>query len=336
MSNINLSRRQTLFGAAAVAGAGTLAGLQLPSASAKAPLSTTQAPYFYRFNHGKMQATVVSDGPLPLGDPTGAFLGASKEEISKLLTDNFLSPTNAVLEQNVLVINTGDKLALIDTGMGSSTMFGSTTGKLLASLKAAGIDPKDIDAVIATHAHCDHVWGIQGDDGKPNFPNAQIYISQADFDYWTDEAKLSLKDPAYMQPFVEGARKNLLPNRDRIVFIKDGQEFLPGIQAIAAPGHTVGHTVYMITSEGKSLCAVGDLTHHHILLVEKPRFEFAYDTDPKQSANSRVRILDMLAAQKIPLVAYHFPWPGVGHVAKQGEGFRYHPAAMQMVMDMKT
>jgi glyoxylase-like metal-dependent hydrolase (beta-lactamase superfamily II) len=169
----------------------------------------------------------------------GAFLGTTKEDIGKMLTDNFLNPTNAVLEQNAVVVNTGDKLVLIDTGMGSSTMFGPTTGKLLKSLAAAGIDPKDIDAVVATHAHCDHVWGIMGDDGKPNFPNAQIYISQADFDIWTDEKKLSMKDPAYMQPLVEGARKNLLPNRDKTVFFKDGQEFLPGIQALAAPGHTI-------------------------------------------------------------------------------------------------
>ena len=336
MTEMNLTRRQALLGAAAAAGASTLTGLDLQPAAAKAPLSKEQAPYFYRFNHGSMQATVISDGPIPLGDPSGAFLGASKEEISKLLTDNFLSPTNAVLEQNILVVNTGDKLLLVDTGMGSSTMFGPTTGKMLASLKAAGIDPKDIDGVLATHAHCDHVWGIMGDDGKPNFPNAQIYICQADFEFWTDEKKLSMKDPAYMKPFVEGARKNLLPVRDRIVFIKDGQEFLPGIQAIATPGHTVGHMIFMITSDGKSLAAIGDLTHHQILLVEKPRFEFAYDTDPKQSANSRVRTLDMLASQKIPLIAYHFPWPGHGHVAKQGDGFRYFPASMQMVLDMKT
>jgi glyoxylase-like metal-dependent hydrolase (beta-lactamase superfamily II) len=211
-------------------------------------------------------------------------------------------------------------------------MFGPTTGKMLASMKAAGIDPKDIDAVVATHAHCDHVWGIQGDDGKPNFPNAQIYISQADFDFWTDEAKLAMKDPAYMKPFVEGARKNLLPNRDRLVFFKDGQEFLPGIQAMSAPGHTVGHTIFMITSDGKTLAAIGDLTHHQVLLVEKPRIEFAYDTDSKQSANTRVRVLDMLAANRIPLIAYHFPWPGIGHVAKHGDGFRYHPSPMQMVL----
>ncbi|HEX2337396.1 MAG TPA: MBL fold metallo-hydrolase [Hyphomicrobiaceae bacterium] len=337
MTANKLSRRQALLGVGAIAG-GLSVGerLQLPHAHAKALFAMDQAPYFYRFAHGKMQATVVSDGILPLGEPSGSFLGVTKDEIGKMLTDNFLSPANVVLEQNVLVLNTGDKLVLFDTGMGSSTMFGPTTGKLPASLKAAGIDPKDIDAIVATHAHCDHVWGIMSDDGKPNFPNAQIYLSQADFDYWTDEAKLSLKEPAFMKAFVEGARKHLLPNRDRMVFVKDGQEFLPGIQAIAAPGHTVGHMIYMITSDGKSMAAIGDLTHHQVLLVEKPRIEFAFDTDPKQSANTRVKLLDMLASNRIPLLAYHFPWPGVGHVAKQGDGFRYHPTPLQMVLDQKA
>ena len=332
LSRFQLSRRRILAGAGIAAAATGAGALTFRSALAKAPLSSVQAPYFYRFNHGKMQGTVVSDGPLPLGEPSGAFMGTTKEEIGKMLTDNFLSPSNVVLEQNALVLNTGSRLVLFDTGMGKSTLFGPTTGKLMASLGAAGIDAKDIDAVVATHAHCDHVWGIMSDDGKPHFPNAQIYISQADFDFWTDEKKLAVKDPAYMKVFVEGARKNLLPNRDRIVFFKDGQEFLPGIQAIAAPGHTVGHTCFMITSDGKSFCAIGDLTHHQVLLVEKPRIEFAYDTDPRQSASTRVRVLDMLAANRIPLMAYHFPWPGIGHVAKRGDGFRFVPAPMQMLL----
>jgi glyoxylase-like metal-dependent hydrolase (beta-lactamase superfamily II) len=332
LQSVSLSRRGLLAGGAATAAVAMAWTVPGGTAWAKAPMTNTQAPYFYRFKIGSIEATVVSDGPLPLGEPSGSFLGTSKEEVGKMLSDHFLSPTNVILEQNVLVLNTGDKLVLIDTGMGTSQMFGPTTGKLLSTLKAANIDPKDIDAVVLTHAHCDHCWGIMSDDGSRHFPNAQIHISQADLDYWTDESKLAMKDPAYMKPFVEGARKNLLPNRDRIVFVKDGQEILPGIQAISAPGHTVGHTVYMITSGGQSLCAIGDTTHHQVLLFEKPLIEFAYDTDSKQSAKTRVRVLDMLASSRVPLLAYHFPWPGIGYAAKEGEGFRYHPAPMQMTL----
>lgn len=326
-----LSRRQALLGTAALAGTATLDAFHLPEAQAKAPIMKDQAPSFYRFNHGKMQATVVSDGPLPLGEPSSTFLGVSKDDVGKLLSDNFLSPTNVVLEQNVLVLNTGDKLVLFDSGMGTSTMFGKSTGRLIRTLRDARIDPKSIDAVVITHAHIDHIGGLVGASGNRLFPNAQVYITQSDFDFWTDEAKLAGATKA----FIEHARKNLLPYRNRIVFIKDGQEFLPGIQAMAAPGHTVGHTVFMITSDGKTLCNVGDLTHHQVLLVERPRIEFAYDTDPKQAATTRVKILDLLAAQKIPLLAYHFPWPGIGHVAKQGEGFRYFATPMQMLLDQK-
>lgn len=317
MKATTLTRRQVVLGTAAAVGAGAaFAGLPFAQSLARAPFATNQAPYFYRFAHGQMQGTVVSDGILPLGDPSGTFLGTAKAEIGKMLTDNFLSPTNVVLEQNVLVLNTGDKLVMFDTGMGASQLFGPTPGKLLANLRAAGIEPNDIDAIVATHAHCDHVWGIMADNGNRNFPNAQIYISQADFDYWTDEAKLAIKEPSFMKAFVDGARKNLLPNRDRLVFVRDGQEFLPGIQAISAPGHTVGHMAYMIASGNQSLALVGDLTHHQVLLLQRPRIEFAFDTDPKQAANTRVRVLDMLAANRTPFIAYHFPWPGIGHVAK--------------------
>ena len=165
-----------------------------------------------------------------------------------------------------------------------------------------------------------------------NFPNAQIYISQADFDFWTDEAKLAMKDPAYMKPFVEGARKNLLPDRDRIVFFKDGQEFLPGIQAMAAPGHTVGHTMFMITSDGKSLAAIGDLTHHQVLLVEKPRIEFAYDTDPKQSANYARAHPRHAGGQQDPARRLSLPVAGHRPRGQAGDGFRYFPTPLQMVL----
>lgn len=331
MANFDVSRRNALLGAASLAGAG-LAGTAIGGlpheAAAKGPLLKSQAPYFYRSMLGKAQVTMVSDGPLSLGDPSTNFLGASKEEITKLLTDNYLSPTNIVLEQNSPVVNTGTHLILFDTGMGTLKPFGPTTGRLLQSLREAGIQPGQIDAIIISHAHIDHIGGMVDARGRRLFPNATVYLNEADFKFWTDEAKL--KDEK-LKSFIEHARKNLLPYRERIKFVKDGEAVVPGVTAIAAPGHTVGHMVYMIESDGKQACFIGDLTHHQILLVEKPRYEFAYDTDPKQSAATRVRILDMLATKKIPLMAYHFPWPGMGYVSKHGDGFKYHAAPMEIV-----
>ena len=319
----DLSRRDLLAGLSAMG----LSAASVP-ALAKAPLLNTQAPNFYRFKIGAIEATVVSDGPLDLGAPQpDIFKGVSKDEFAKILAENFLPADKVKLEQNALVLNTGDKLVLIDTGAGFQKLMGPDTGKLLANLKAAGIDPKDIDAVALTHAHPDHCWGLLAEDGARIFPNAQVYMSEDDFNFWTD---LSKAPNDMIKGFIEGTRKQLLPIRERIEFFKDGQAFIPGIQAISAPGHTVGHTIFMISSGGKQLCYIGDLTHHPVLLMEKPLTEFAYDTDPKQSAQTRVKMLNMLATNRIPILAYHFAWPGVGHVAKQGDGFRYYPEGMNM------
>ena len=325
---LNVSRRSLLAlgaGLGAGLGASTMLG---SSAIARAPKLGTQTPYWHRFMVGDAEVTVVSDGPLPLGDPSGTFTGVPKEEVKKMLADNFLSPDNVVLEQNSPIVNTGDKLILFDTGMGSSKMFGPTTGRQQKSMAEAGIKPEDIDAVVCSHAHIDHIGGIVDANDKPLFPNAQIYIAQSDLDFWTDEGKLG----SPVKDFVVHARKNLMPVRDRIVFYKDGQEFLPGVQAIAAPGHTVGHTIFMISSAGKSFAFLADLSHHSVLLLERPRMEFSYDTDPKQAAESRVKLLTMLAADKTPVMSYHFAWPGYGHVAKAGDGFRFFAEPMQMTL----
>ncbi len=327
-NRVELSRREWLLGSSTLA-AGLIGGMP---ALAKAPMLGTQAPYWYRFKLGEFEATVVSDGILPLGKPEDNFIGLSKEEMARQLTSNFLPMDNAVLEQNALILNTGNHLVLFDTGMGSLDIFGPTTGKLLANMKQAGIDPKDIDAVVMSHAHIDHLGGNVADNGAINFPNAQFYITQADHDFWTDYSKV----PSDFKVFADTANKNLKPVRDRIHFIKDGREVLPGVHAMLAPGHTVGHTIFMIESAGKQLCYIGDLAHHPVLLLEKPLTEFKYDTDPKQSAQTRVKNLAMFAEKRIPILAYHFAWPGIGHVVKQGDGFRYLPAPMEMNLTRKT
>jgi glyoxylase-like metal-dependent hydrolase (beta-lactamase superfamily II) len=321
---LDVSRRSLL---ALGAGLGTTA-MMGGMAQAKAPKLGPAPQYFYRFNVGDAEVTVVSDGALALGDPKGTFTGVPDDEMRKMLTDNFLPGNSVVLEQNSPVVNLGDKLVLFDTGMGTSQMFGPTTGRQQKSMSEAGLKPEDIDAVVLSHAHIDHIGGIVDAGDKVLFPNAQFYMAQSDFDFWTDEGKLG----GPLKAFVLHARKNLLPVRDRLVFFKDGQEFLPGVQALAAPGHTVGHHMFLVTSEGKSFAFLGDLTHHAILLLEKPRMQFSYDTDPQQAAETRVRLLTTLAANKTPVMSYHYAWPGYGHIAKTGDGFRYYPEPMQMTL----
>jgi glyoxylase-like metal-dependent hydrolase (beta-lactamase superfamily II) len=326
MEHINRSTRRQLLTTAAAGAA--LLGVPR-QAHAKMPVGQPQAPYFYRFKLGSAECTVVSDGQLPLGDPNSAFLNIDKAEIARELKDNFLPVSNAVLEQNVLVVNFGERVVLFDTGMGSDTLFGAGTGKLMATLRQASIDPTAVDAVVMSHAHIDHCGGLIGAGGKRNFPNAQYFIGEADFNYWTDDSKIPANYPARPH-FLDQARNNLLPVKDAMHFYKDNEQILPGVTALSAPGHTVSHTIFIIESDGKQLCYVGDLAHHPVLLLERPRTQFAYDTDPVQSAESRVRMLTMLSANRVPLLAYHFAWPGVGHVSKDGEGFRYFPTPVQM------
>jgi glyoxylase-like metal-dependent hydrolase (beta-lactamase superfamily II) len=241
-----------------------------------------------------------------------------------------LPADSVTLEQNALVLNTGRELVLFDTGMGTDKTFGPTTGKLLANMKAAGIEPSQIDAVAITHAHIDHCWSLVHDDGKPVFPNARVVISKADFDFWTDEAKLN--EPGFMKAFVAGARKHLFGVRDRIAFTENGKDIVPGVTALASPGHTVGHTAYVINSGSQSLVFTGDLCHHQVLLLQRPRLEFAYDTDPKQAVNTRVRVFDMIAANRLPIMSYHFPFPGIGHVSKARDGYTWHPMPLGTVL----
>ena len=322
MSKHEFSRRQTF----ALAGTGLAAAFSTRvlgpvAAQAKQAFSTATPSGFYHHTLGDMQLSVISDGQLGFGDGRKLMKEATMDGMAKLLEANFLPADNMVLEQNITVVNTGSKLAVIDTGMGASKMFGENQGRLPANLKAAGIDAAAVDAVILSHCHPDHAGGLVDKDGKSVFPNAQVYVNEADFKFWTDEKHLSNKD---MAPFVQLARDNLLPHKDKITFIKGGQEVITGITAVDAPGHTLGHTIFMVSSGGKTIAVTADVGHHYVLMTETPKIEFVYDMDSKQAVATRLKVWDMLATDKIPFIAFHFPWPGLGHLGKTGnESYRF-------------
>jgi len=326
MSKSEFSRRQALLTAGtAFAGAALSTRVLSPApALAKQAFTQTKPGGFYTFKHGDAQITVVSDGPIALGDGRKLMKELSTEEMTKHLEANFLAADNMVIEQNIVVVNTGSKLAVVDTGMGASKMFGENQGRLPANLKAAGIDPANVDAVILSHCHPDHAGGLVDKDGKSVFPSAQVYVNEADYKFWTDEKNLENKD---IKNFVELARANLLPHKDKLVFIKGGQEVITGVTAVDAPGHTLGHTIFMIASGGKTLAYTADVGHSSVLMVETPKIEFVFDMDSKQAVQTRLKTWDMLATDKIPFIAYHFPWPGMGNIAKTGpDAYRYFPS----------
>ena len=327
MSKIDLTRRQAL----AVAGAGLSAAFSTRvlgpvPAFAKAPFAEAKPAGFYHHKLGDAQITVVSDGPLAFGDGRKLMKEMTMEEMAKRLESNFLAADDMVLQQNITVVNTGSKLAVIDTGMGASKMFGENQGRMPANLKAAGIDLAAVDAVILSHCHPDHAGGLVDKDGKSVFPNAQVYVNETDFKFWTDEKNLENKD---LKAFIELARTNLMPHKDKITFIKGGQEVITGITAIDAPGHTTGHTMFMVSSGGKSLAVTADVGHHQVLMVETPKIEFVYDMDSKQAVQTRLKVWDMLSTDKIPFIAFHFPFPGLGNLGKTGaDSFHFFQSPM--------
>lgn len=324
LSRRGFLRNGGLLAAAPLAAPFVASGLMPSAAQASIATPALSQASWYRFNIGGFEATILSDGLLDLGSAADQFPSADPEEVKQIMDDEFLPMSPMMLEQNCLIVKTDDRLVLFDSGMGSTQLFGDDSGRLMDNIRAAGFDTEAITDIVLTHAHCDHCWGIMADDDTPNFPNADIHMSQADFDFWTDEDKLGAE--GFVSTFVEGARRNLLPRRERLFFVEDGKEVLPGIQAVSTPGHTVGHTSFVITSDGQSFLNVGDVVHHYALLFRNPTWEFAFDTDPAQAAITRVRLYEMAVSEQLPMIGYHFPFPGIGNIRRDGEAFRYVPA----------
>ena len=243
------------------------------------------------------------------------FRGPAKEELDSTLIATG-QPTNAVhVEQNCLLLEAGGKRVLFDNGMGTSKIYGPSSGQLHSSLAEAGILPDAIDALVLTHAHSDHCWGTMSDDGRPNFPNATIYIAETEMDYWQSNPSGERRERS-----LAGVRKHLLPLRERMHLIKDGEEFLPGVQAWHTPGHTPGHMAFLFNG---GWCLTGDVAFHDPLSYTYPDAESAYDVEPELGVTTRRRLLDRLAHERLRVIGYHNPWPGLGRVERTGVTYRF-------------
>ena len=270
---------------------------------------------FHCFKVGTMTATIVSDGPLLLHAPEQTFLGPGREALAGSLTAAGQPADRIRVEQNCLLLETAGKKVLFDNGLGSEKLYGPDSGRLLDSLREAGVAPSEIDAVVLTHAHSDHCWGTMGDDGSPNFSNAMLYLSEAELGFWTSAASGSRSSRS-----VAGVRKHILPLRERIRFIRDEEEFLPGVHALATPGHTPGHMAFLFDG---GWCLTGDVAFHDPLSYTFPEAESLYDTDRDLGVRTRRRMLDRLVAERLSIVGYHHPWPGLGRLERVCGTFRF-------------
>jgi glyoxylase-like metal-dependent hydrolase (beta-lactamase superfamily II) len=292
-------------------------------------------PEIYKFKVGSLECMAVSDGTLTYSPPTFPppatllFAGAPRERLDQTLREHDIQLekwTEWTSPYICLLVNTGEAQVLVDTGAGG--LFPST-GRLLQNLKTEGIAPEDIQIVILTHCHPDHIGGITSEEGKLTFPNARYAMWKEEWDFWTSKEAEAKLDEHVREVLLGVARKNLPLIQGRLDLIESEREISPGIQAIAAPGHTPGHMALAISSKGEQLLCISDTVLHPVHL-EQPEWRAAVDFAPDQVAATRHRILSRAATEKALVLAFHFPFPGLGHIHQKGEGWQWQPVATRV------
>jgi glyoxylase-like metal-dependent hydrolase (beta-lactamase superfamily II) len=291
-------------------------------AEAGAPQLKTQAPGYYRWMLGEIEVTVLSDGTFPL-DAGKLLTNFTPKQLDAALARSFLqNPIETSV--NAFLINTGAKLVLVDTGCG--TLFGPTVGKLLLNLKAAGYRPEQVDEIYITHMHGDHIGGLAV-DGKVAYPNAVVRAAQQEADFWLSKEHMAAA-PADQKDGYQSAMNMLNPyiSAGKFKPFSGDTELVPGVRAVAAPGHTPGHTLYVVESKGTKLILWGDLMHVAAAQFPDPSVTIRYDTDLRMAAAQRKKVFDDAAEHGNWVGGAHLSFPGVGHLRAAGTGFDFVPA----------
>ncbi len=313
----SLTRRALLQASALAA---TTAALP---AHAAAPLATTQAPGVYRYRLGDYQLTALYDGvwQSPIGDDF--IRNADAAAVDDALAAAFLPPRVLPISFTALLVNTGAKLVLIDTGTGGQTA--DSAGALPDALRAAGIAPAAIDTIVISHFHPDHIDGLRSKTGERIFTNAEILVPEPEWAFWMDDGNQSRATGTVFRYF-RNARRIFGDLGSAVGRFTPGDEVAPGIVSIPAYGHTPGHCAFAIHSTGRSMLVMSDTVRNPYLFARYPRWQPIFDMDGAQAVASRLTLLERAAADRMLVAAYHFPFPACGHIARRGDGYELVPA----------
>ncbi|MBV8839688.1 MAG: MBL fold metallo-hydrolase [Alphaproteobacteria bacterium] len=322
-----LTRREWLAGSAATAAALSV-GLMPSRLRAAPPATGKQAPGFYRTKLGDYELTQVADGARTFPMPDGFIVNLPKDQSLAAAESAYMPKGQVTIPFNPLVVNTGSKLIVIDTGngLGAYEATKGAAGQMNANMKAAGIDPNAVDIVLISHFHGDHIGGLKSADGKPVFPNAEIKVPAAEWAFWTDDANQA-KANGFNKAQFANVKKMLDGLGDKITKFDAGKEVAPGITSIDTPGHTPGHVSFVIASGNARILVQSDVTNIPSLFLTHPDWQVVFDNDPNLAVTTRHKFFDMAAAEKAAVIGYHFSFPAVGHVEKDGNGYRLVPAA---------